>query len=168
MLEFITRSIANKVIRENLDDFVRFAFFRLGNMQKAEDTVQEAILRILNKPPTLIKPESFRAYLYRTVYNLCQDNFREKHRYTRIPIETIEDQEDKTDETFDAEEARRIYELLKDLPAKESEVIRMNVIDELSFAEISRILRIPESTVKYRYKCGMKKLRDSYSKNKLS
>ena len=168
MFEIITRNVAHKVIRENLDGLIRFAFFRLGDMPKAEDAVQEAILRILENPPSLIKAGNFKAYLYRTVYNLCQDSFRESRHYTKIPIDSIEDQEDKNEEILDAEEARRIFDLLKNLPEKESEVIRMNVIDQLSFAEISRILIMPESTVKYRYKCGMKKLRESYSKIKMS
>ena len=164
MLEIITRNIANKVIKENLDGLIRFAFFRLGDMPKAEDVVQEAILRILENPPSLIKAGSLKAYLFKIVYNLCQDSIRVEQHYKKIPIESIEEQEDKTEEILDAEEAKRIFDLLKDLPEKESEVIRMNVIDQLSFAEISRILNIPESTVKYRYKCGMKKMRDLYSK----
>lgn len=164
MLETITRNITHKVIRENLDGFIRFAFFRLGDMSKAEDAVQEAILRILENPPSLIKAGSLKAYIYKTVYNLCQDSFRDEEHYKKIPIDSIEEQEDKTEEILDAEEAKRIHDILKDIPGKESEVIRMNVIDRLSFAEISRILNIPESTVKYRYKCGMKKMRDLYSK----
>ena len=163
MLETITRSIANKVVRENLDDLIRFAFFRLGDMPKAEDAVHEAILRILDNPPSLFKPGGLKAYLYRTVYNLCQDSFREEFLHMKIPIESIEGKEEESEEILDKEEAERIFGLLKHIPAKESEVIRMNVIDELSFAEISRIMNIPQSTVKYRYKCGMKKMRDLYS-----
>lgn len=168
MLEIITRSFANKVIEENLDRLIRFAFFRLGDMSKAEDAVQEAILRILDNPPAMLMPGKLKAYLYRTVYNLCQDSFREDLHYMKLPIESIEEKEDSNEATLDMEEANRLYGLLKDIPAKESEVIRMNVIDELSFAEISRIMHIPQSTVKYRYQCGMKKMRELYSKNKQS
>lgn len=163
MLEVITRNIANKVIEENLDHLVRFAFFRLGDRQKAEDAVQEAVLRILDKPPTLFKKGSLKAYLFRTVYNLCQDSFRNDNRYSEVPLDSIEEPEDIGEDVLDVEEARRINELLKDIPQKESEVIRMNVIDELSFAEISRIVQLPQSTVKYRYRCGMKKLRNLFS-----
>lgn len=168
MLEKITRSIANNVIEGNLDRLIRFAFFRLGDMSKAEDAVQEAILRILDNPPSILMPEKLKAYLYRTVYNLCQDSFREDLHYTKIPIESMEVAENGNDNTLDMEEAERLYGLLEHIPEKESEVIRMNVIDELSFAEISRIMHLPQSTVKYRYKCGMKKMRDLYSNNKLS
>ncbi|MDE6291553.1 MAG: RNA polymerase sigma factor [Muribaculaceae bacterium] len=163
MLEIITRNMANKVIRENLDDLIRFAFFRLGDMPEAEDVVHEAVLRILDNPPSLLKSGKLKAYLYRTVYNLCQDSFREGRHHTKIPIVSIEEKEEESEETLDMEEAERLYGLLGNIPEKESEVIRMHVIDELSFAEISRIMHIPQSTVKYRYKCGMSKMRDLYS-----
>lgn len=38
----------------------------------------------------------------------------------------------------------------------------MNVVDGLSFVEISSILSIPQSTAKSRYKSGMDKLRNLY------
>lgn len=168
MLEIVTRSIANKVIRENLDGLIRFASLRLGDMAEAEDAVQEAVLRILDNPPSLFKAGSLKAYLYRTVYNLCQDSYREGQRFARLPVDAIDEQADESEEALDAEEARRINDLLRQIPNKEAEVIRMNVIDELSFAEISRIINLPASTVKYRYKCGMKKMRDLYSTHKMS
>ena len=168
MLETVTRSIDNKVIRENLDGLIRFAFLRLGDMAEAEDAVQEAVLRILDNPPSLFKSGSLKAYLYRIVYNLCQDSYREGLRHPKVPVEALAEQEDESDEALDAEEARRINALLLQIPDKEAEVIRMNVIDELSFAEISRIISLPASTVKYRYKCGMKKMRDLYSTHKMS
>ena len=63
------------------------------------------------------------------MYNLCQDSFREALHYTKIPIESIEQREDDTEEALDFEEAKRIYGLLANIPAKDSEVIRMKVID---------------------------------------
>ncbi len=166
MLEIITRSIAVKTIRENLDALIRFAFFRLGDMSKAEDAVQDAVLKLLDNPPSLFKSGNLKSYLYKMVYHKCQDSLRYDSRNQIISIDTIDDPADREDESLNEEEAMRINGILGNLPEKESEVIRMSVIDELSFAEIGRILNIPASTVKYRYKCGMMKMRDRYnSKN---
>ena len=65
----------------------------------------------------------------------------------------------------DSDEVERINSILDALPERQAEVIRMNVIDELSFAEISRILSVPESTLKSRFKTGMNKLKDLYLKD---
>lgn len=161
MLDKINRKIINKTIEDNLDGLIRFAFFRLGDMSEAEDIVHDGIVRLLDNPPSILKPISIKAYMYKIVYNLCQDYFRTGHR--KIPIESIEEPIYEDGETLDTEEADRIFRILAHLPSKESQVIQMNVIDELSFTEISHILSTPATTIKSRFKSGMEKLRKTYS-----
>lgn len=160
------RNIINKIVEENLDYLVRFAYFRLGNREEAEDLVYDAVLRFLEKAPYDIRPESGRLYLFRIVHNLCNDKPR-RGRKEWIPIDEIE-VEDMTTEILDLEDAARINVCLDSLPLREADVIRMNVIDNLSFVEISGILSIPQSTAKSRYKSGIDKLRKLFINNKLS
>ena len=80
-----------------------------------------------------------------------------------MPIEDY-DVEDTDDEALDLEDADRINACLDSLPSREADIIRMNVIDGLSFVEISGILSIPQSTAKSRYKSGMEKLRKLFIK----
>ncbi len=61
-------------------------------------------------------------------------------------------------------EPRRINTLLDRLPGRESEVIRMRVVDELQFVEIADILSIPATTAKSRFKSGMDRLRTLYNR----
>lgn len=75
---------------------------------------------------------------------------------------------DMIDEVMDLEDADRINAILDSLPLREADIIRMNVIDGLSFVEISSILAIPQSTAKSRYKSGMDKLRKQYIDSKNS
>ena len=63
---------------------------------------------------------------------------------------------------LDQEEINRINRLLDGLPPNEAEVVRMNVVDELSFVEISRLLGIPQTTIKSRFYSGMRKLKQKY------
>lgn len=175
-----------EMIEENLDYLVRFAALRVGNMADAEDIVHEAVRRMLENDMSRVKAESVRMYLFRIVYNLCSDYFHShslsaRHerlseddgcvipdpaagsaweRAERERAERVEEEE-----LLDSEEIERLNVLLDSLPAREAEIIRMNVMDELSFAEISRILSIPPSTVKSRFKAGMDKLRKRYFKN---
>lgn len=155
-----------KVIEENLDYLVRFAYFRVGNRAEAEDLVYEAVLRLLEKDSTKIKPEGVRLYLFRIVHNLCLDKSRDKGKVT-IPLDSI-DIADCDDSPLDLEEADRINACLESLPSREADIIRMNVIDGLSFVEISSILSIPQSTAKSRYKSGMDKLRKQFTNDNLS
>lgn len=166
MLNRIRRKAISKVIESNLDYLVRFAYYRLGNRNEAEDIVYDAILKFLENNSKDIKPESVRLYLFRIVHNLCVDKARTEKR-SLIPIETI-DIEDKADDVLDLEAADRINASLDNLPSREADIIRMNVIDDLSFVEISNILAIPQSTAKSRYKSGMDKLRKLFVNDKMS
>ena len=155
------RNIINKIIEENLDYLFRFAFYRIGNREEAEDIVYESILKFLEKNLMEINPGSVRLYLFRIVHNLCIDKQR-THGACRVWIEEI-DIEDETFEIHENDDYERINTYLNKIEPREADVIRMNMIDGLSFVEISEILSIPQSTAKSRFKSGMEKLRKLFT-----
>lgn len=150
----------DEVIEANLDALVRFAYFRTCDRPMAEDIVCEAVVRLLENRENV---NDARCYLFKIVYNLCRDEFRRK-RLPTVPLDNIE-LADEPDERLEQEEIDRINNLLDDLPPNEAEIVRMNVVDELSFVEISHILSLPQSTAKSRFYAGMKKLREKYFTN---
>ena len=151
-----------EVIEANLDGLLRFAYLRVSDRTDAEDIVYEAVLRLLESRKKN-KLDDVKCYLFRIVYNLCQDYWRNR-RIETLPIEMV-DVPDNLDDRLENEEINRINALLNGLPINEAEIIRMNVTDGLSFVEISRILEIPQSTAKSRFYSGMKKLRQKYFTN---
>ena len=150
------------VIQNNLDYLVRFASIRVGSKSDAEDVVYEAIRRILETDLSKIRQDSIKMYLFRIVYNLCKDFYLTCGNIR--PLSEIDDDipDASNEDVLDLEEIERLNGILDNLPDKEAEVVRMNVIDELSFVEISVILSTPASTVKSRFKSGMEKLRKQY------
>lgn len=154
------RGNIDEVIEANLDALVRFAYFRTGDRVEAEDIVFEAVLRLLENSD---KVKDAKCYLFRITYNLCQDIFRKKPIST-VLLETV-DMPYVAENRLDQEEIDRINRLLDELPPKEAEIVRMNVVDELSFVEISHILNLPQSTAKSRFYSGMKKMRHKYFNN---
>jgi len=154
-----------KVIEDNLNYLVRFATIRIGSKADAEDVVYEAVKRILETDISKIKHDRIRMYLFRIVYNLCKD-FYLAQRNIRLLTEADNEISDtsKVDD-LDLEEIERLNSFLDNLPERECEVVRMKVMDELSFVEISQILSTPASTVKSRFKSGIGKLRKLYLKN---
>lgn len=79
-----TRRRVEMVIEKNLDYLVRFAMFRIGNREDAEDIVYDAVLRLLDKDVSDINESGLRLYLFRVVYNLCQDYFANKKNQTCV------------------------------------------------------------------------------------
>ena len=144
-------------IETNLNALVRFAFFRVCDRCEAEDIVYEAVLRLLENRARV---KDVKRYLFRIVYNLCHDHYRHRQSVT-VPCDSV-DIPDAADNALDQEEINRINRLLDGLPPSEAEVVRMNVVDQLSFVEISHMLHLPPSTAKSRFYSGMKKLREKY------
>lgn len=158
------RNTISKIVEENLDYLFRFAFYRIGNREEAEDIVYEAILKLLEKDAKEIKLESVRFYLFRIVLNLCIDKQRTQDIH-RVLIDEI-DIEDDTIDIIEKIEFERINNYLKNIEFREADIIRMKIMGDLSFVEISKILSIPQTTAKSRFKSGMIKLRKLFTEKK--
>lgn len=164
-LDIQTRQMLGKVIEANLNYLVRFATIRIGSKADAEDVVHEAVKKILEADISKIKRDSIRMYLFRIVYNLCKDFYLSDRNIRSLSEADDEISDTSKEDELDMEEIERLNSLLEKLPEREAEVVRMNVMDELSFVEISQILSTPASTVKSRFRSGMDKLRKQYLKN---
>jgi len=135
---------------------LRYACYRLGNADDAEDAVQDVLLRMQSAER---RPEHPVAYLYRSLANLCASRLRE-HRVGQVPLERAEHLAVEEPEDF-SHEFQRIQRLMVLIPDEQQEVIRLRFHCDKSFAEIADILGIPLATAKSRFRYGMEKLRSS-------
>ncbi len=147
-----------------LDRLVRFAFRQLGNVQDAEDTVQEVFVRVYANRFKLERVSSVGAYLYRMVANACTDLLRKRRNRAKV-IEELGTMEPTCDGKNPAEIAeaneqlQRAEELLSRLPTAQAEVIRLRVFDELRPKEIAEVIGCSVNTVCSRLRYGFVKLR---------
>jgi len=119
-----------------------------------EDVVQEAFAQFaaLENPHAVENP---RAFLYRSAHNLVVDHHRRhvvRSRFVReqapgAGAETADDRD--AERVLSARERLSIVEgAIRDMERRRRTVFVLNRIHELSYAEISRRLRMPETTVK--------------------
>lgn len=139
------------------DQLFRYAFFRIGSKEDAEDVVQDAFLKIAATTAHIANP---RAYLFRTVGNGCVDVIRNKVKFS--PIEERMTTPSTSDEREEQEEFERINRLLSNLPEQQSEVIRLHIHANLKFTEIAEMLEQPVTTIKSRFTSGIEKLRQKF------
>ena len=147
-----------------LDRLVLFAFRRLGNTQDAEDVVQEVFTRAYADRFRRKKITQVGSYLYRMTLNACTDILRKGKRTGPVLDKVETDLTGNNQKTpFDAvaatEEISRAENLLKKLPKKQAEVIRLRVFDELRLNEIAEIVGCSIDTVNSRLRYGFAKLR---------
>ena len=145
---------------------VRYAFRRLYNFPDAEDIAQDVLLKAFALCARRGGTKGVVAYLYKMTANACIDFFRhEKMKSKKIGQRdalTVLQGGNQTEREALAE-LERIEKLLEKIPRKQAEVIRLRIIDELSFSQIAQILKVKLPTVKSRFHYGIEKLRKKLS-----
>ncbi len=151
--------------------FVRHAFFRIGNVEDAEDIIQDVLIKMISNQGFANSVISPMAYAFRMIANACTDRHRKAERHMNISLERISDKESFLIESSESElirqeEYERINKLLDSIPAEQSETVRYRIVDGLSFPEIAEILGLPLTTVKSRFKYGLDKIKNQFFQQK--
>ena len=141
-------------------NMLRYAFYRLGNCDEAEDMVQDAYLRLYTQISEGGGKDitNLRNYLFRILSNLCTNKIANRRDYLIIDLESACEMPDITTEDNEGDYAR-ITQMLRQLPEEQAEVIRLRIYGNKSFAEIAEILCLPLPTVKSRFLYGLNKMR---------
>ncbi len=138
------------------------AYRILGREDIAEETVQEAFLRVWRHAGRFDADKaSFPTWFSRVVRNLCVDVLRRREPLRRAgPIADVERLLAPVD-PIDAPVLDRIVvrEAFLKLPSEQSQVMEMSYFQGLTHREIAQSLAIPEGTVKSRMRLGLEKMR---------
>jgi len=158
-------------VRNGLEGFIRHAFSHLGNIEDAEDIVQDVLLKAFRNRSELNGITRPLNYVHRMISNSCMDLIRRKEtRETFIRLSTKEPfqgcEEPVESSMIQKEKAMRVNIMLENIPADQSLVIRLRLVEEMSFADIADITSSPVTTVKSRFSYGMSKLRSGLYKKK--
>ena len=157
---------AEAAFTAELQSLYRYACYRLGERDAAKDIIQELYLRLRQRTAGEIK--NMRCYLYRALANCCTQHLRQLRKMVFVDVSSLKDMqaEDISPTNFEQEQAL-IARLLAALPDEQSEVIRLHLHGECTFAEIAEILDIPLPTAKSRYRYGIEHLRKELQKQNL-
>jgi RNA polymerase sigma-70 factor (ECF subfamily) len=144
-----------ELYRRHLGELTRYIARTFGaGPPDPEDVVQEAFAQFaaLENPHAVENP---RAFLYRSAHNLVVDHHRRHLVRNRFVREQAPAANEETSDDRDAERvlsARQrlsiVERAVRDMEPRRRTVFVLNRIHELTYAEISRRLRMPETTVK--------------------
>lgn len=134
----------------------RVAFSVLHNATDAEDSVQEAFLRVLRHRERLIDIRDHRVWLIRIVWNIVLD--KKRRVKTRPETDDIADLVrvlpaaglSAEERATAAQHHAQVLRSVERLPAKEREVLLLSAFQELNSVEIASVLGITESSVRSR------------------
>ncbi|MFZ2900872.1 MAG: sigma-70 family RNA polymerase sigma factor [Saprospiraceae bacterium] len=140
---------------------------RLGVGEEAEDVLQEAFINIWKNLNGFDPSLKFSSWVYRIVHNQAVSFIRKKKSYGKDQKETFDESrfadlpDDPADDAAEQmeEQDRHTHELLDRLPLPYKEVMVLKFLEDMSYEEISDILKIPEGTVATRINRAKKAFR---------
>jgi RNA polymerase sigma-70 factor (ECF subfamily) len=124
-----------------------FAFFRrrLNDAARAEELAQETFLAVLRAVVRYEPRALFRTYLYRIALNILAADRRKKVQeagHTEEAGQLVA--------VSDPDAALWVRQALRKLDADAREVVMLREYEQLSYAEIASVLRVPVNTVRSR------------------
>jgi len=149
-------------LRESTTLAFRVAYGVLRHRQDAEDVAQEAFAKAYRSFSQLRDRDRFRAWLTRMTWRLAIDRWRSDRRRTARE-QAVESGEEPTSEEIavSRERAQRLWEAIDTLPEKLRIVVVLGAIEGHDIRAISRLLNLPEGTVKSRLYLARKGLAES-------
>src|SRR5260221_5913128 len=155
------------IVRQYRRKVFNVAYKFVGRHDEAEDLTQDIFLKIFKSLGTFDSRANFQTWLISVSRNLCIDHYRS----VRKERETIDRDLDSSEVTppsigtpsqIAALEQRDRVELLREamaaLPATLRTAVLMRDIQEFSYHDIARKLKLPEGTVKSRINRGRSEL----------
>lgn len=156
------------IVKRYKDQLLNFVYRFVGSQEEAEDIVQETFLRVYRKRKAYKRIAKFSTWIYTIAGNLSRTELRRRKRRKLFSVTDMgyEDRDyEIADEEYNPEnyvegviQEEIIHKEINNLSPKFREVIILRDVQELSYEEISKIIRVPIGTVKSRVNRGRLKL----------
>jgi RNA polymerase sigma-70 factor, ECF subfamily len=127
-----------------------YAMSLTGDQDSALDVLQEVWIKALRSIRKLRDPGSLRSWLYSITHSIAVDRIRRNASRERAEQVELEDFQEAEEPSFAGEDAAAIHEALRQIGLKHREVLVLHFLEDLSVAEIAKVVGCSEGTVKSR------------------
>lgn len=139
------RSAFAQLVQRHTTRFYAVAYRLLQNKEEAEDIVQEAFLKLWNKPElwNASKGAKFTTWFYRLAYNLCIDHIRKKRSVSIEDEALIESHDDTAEQYIEKDEQKTILAAcIDELPERQRVALNLCFYEEASNKEAAEIMGV--------------------------
>ncbi|MCJ8278245.1 MAG: RNA polymerase sigma factor [Bdellovibrionales bacterium] len=159
----ITKEKLESVYHSLESSLFNFALRWVYNPVLAEELVHEAFIRVW-KTRESVEEKTLKAFLFKTVQNLCLNELRKRRLREALPFLEWFDNRDSLKPSMESslinrEELQLMKESLDKLPVKYKEVLLMSEFSDMSYQEIAKSLGVAEGTVASRKSRAMELLK---------
>ncbi len=133
----------------------------LEDYDAANDILQQVMLQLYISLPKLRTGEPLKAWLFQVARNRCLDELRRKHAIHFSELERGTDEDEQSalatlpdisplpEEVAERHDLQQILlDAIQELPPKFRAVVLLRYASQLSYAEIGKVLNMPEATAK--------------------
>ncbi|MBR2280877.1 MAG: RNA polymerase sigma factor [Ruminococcus sp.] len=145
-----------KIYCEYKDAVFGICVMYLRDYQLAEDAAQETFIKVLKKLSSLKDETKVKAWITSITINICHDKLRGKSR-VEIPSDSLTKSAGVSNDT---DIKLSISDAIAKLSPELREVVILFYYQEFSQEEISKLLKIPPTTVAYRVRKAKEKLKE--------
>jgi len=139
----------------------------LRNYDDASDIAQETFIKAYRKINKFDGRSQFSTWLYRIAVNNCLNYLKKQRPTEEIYDEMMSGGKDDPVERYRSKKLKEmIYEAVAKLPTVQRAVFTLRTLEDMSYQEVSEILKKPISTIKVNHHLAVKNLRN-YMKAKV-
>ena len=142
---------------EHLPRLRRYARALTGDVNRADDLVQDTLERALNKLDLWQPGSDLRAWLFTLMHNLFVNQIRIKRPQETVMEEALD--EPVSGGQMEALTARDIHAALAQLPEEQREVLLLVGLEQFGYAEAAQVLGVPTGTVMSRLSRARERMR---------
>ncbi len=155
-------------IFENLtDSLFRFAYWRIGNKEDAEDLVQETFIRMWQNRLKIRKYDRPDSFAFKVIRNLCIDYSRRKRINTIQLIPEININEDLLTPLRLMElkeELLQVKQELQKLPEQQQTIFFLRNVEGYEIHEIANIMGLRKNTVEVNLSRARQKIKRNFKR----
>jgi RNA polymerase sigma-70 factor (ECF subfamily) len=145
-----------------------YIYYRVGNVSDAEDLTERVFIRALRHIANYNQRGlPFSAWLYRIAHNLVANWHRDSSRRKDVPLDDglllSQHFNFPEQELLRGEEQERLMQVIHSLPEERQELLILKFVDDLSNAEIGKVMGRTEGAIKSLYHRTLLAIRDDFS-----
>ena len=145
----------------------RVAFHLTGNVQDAEDLLQDTYLKLWQKRDDIREEAVNQAYLVTLMRNLLRDQQRLKHIDSSAELRnelSPPDERSLEGQIAARDEASQMKNLINQLPKRDKEIIRMHLMEERTYDEIEQDTGLSQGNIRIIVMRTKQKLKQQFIK----
>ena len=164
MSESVKKQMTPEVLTESFkslsDGLYRVAYYMLESQADAEDAVQDLFIKLWGNRDQLDTVLNFKAYCTTLMKNLCIDRLRKEQKVQSMEPGPDVAESRLVDEDYDArEKLERVLAAIERLPGRQRDVMKMYVLEEMSYEEIAEKTGMSNLTLRVLLSNARKSLR---------